>query len=331
MRGRCQAAIIPGRATPERAAVCSEIPAAAYPQTAGSPVRLIEPFGSGGGPDIVARAITAPLSERWGRQVDVENHPGGGSTAAPALVAKAPADGDTLLVNTSAHAYSAAVPENLPYDPLRDFVAVTPLTSQAYVFVAGRRSGISSLAELVAAAKAGPGAMKFGSTGVGTGTHLGTEELNLAAGIRAAHVPAGPHDSISDVVARVVRGAVDYAMSPISIAGPYVADGTLVALGVTSEGRSPALPDVATIAEAGLAGYDFSIWYGVWAPVGTPRKVVERLGGDISSAIARPDVHDRLVNHGMNPMSLTPEAFGRFVLDEKRWAAQIIDRSRTSA
>lgn len=195
--------------------------------------------------------------------------------------------------------------ENLPYDPLGDFVAVTPLTSQAYVFVAGRRSGVSGLAELVAVAQTRPGAVTFGSTGVGTGTHLGTEELNLAAGIRAAQVPAGPGDSISDVVAEVVSGAVDYAMSPISIAAPYLADGTLVALGVTSAERSPALPDVGTVAEAGVADYDFSIWYGVWAPVGTPRKIVERLAGDINSVIAQPDVHDRLVNHGMNPMNMT--------------------------
>lgn len=142
-------------------------------------VRLIEPFGAGGGPDLVARALAGPLSERRRRPVDVENHPGGGSRAAPALVAKAPADGNTLLVSTSAHAYSLAAARDLPYDPLRDFIAVTPLTSQAYVLVAGQHAAVRSLGELVAAARARPRAMRFGSTGVGTGTHLGTEELNL--------------------------------------------------------------------------------------------------------------------------------------------------------
>jgi len=132
-------------------------------------VLLIEPFGAGGGPDLVARALAGSLSERRRRPVDVENHPGGGSTAAPALVAKAPADGNTLLVSTSAHAYSAAVAHDLPYDPLRDFVAVTPLTRQAYVLVAGRHAAVSRLRELVAAAKARPSVMRFGSTGVGTG------------------------------------------------------------------------------------------------------------------------------------------------------------------
>jgi tripartite-type tricarboxylate transporter receptor subunit TctC len=141
--------------------------------------------------------------------VDVENHPGRGSTAAPKLVANAPGDGDVLLVNTSAHAYSAVAVRSLSYDPLRDFVAVAPLTSQGYVVVVGRHVGVSDLSQLVAAAEAKPGRMTFGSTGVGTATHLGTEELNLVVGIRAVHVPAGPTDAIADVVANVVRGAID--------------------------------------------------------------------------------------------------------------------------
>ena len=289
-------------------------------------MRLIEPFGAGGGPDLVARALARPLSERWGRPVDVENHPGGGSTAAPGLVAKAPADGNTLLVNTSAHAYSAAAAPDLPYDPLRDFVAVTPLTSQAYVLVTSQRTAARSLSELVAAARSSA-TLTFGSTGVGTGTHLGTEELNLAVGITAMHVPAGPDAAISDVVSNVVQGGIDYVMSPISIAAPHLANGKLLALGVTSAQRSPALPDVPTLAEAGAAGYDFPIWYGVWAPADTPPGIVERLADDITTAIAQPDVHDWLVHHGMQPMSMTPEAFARFVLNETQRAAHIIDAS----
>src|SRR5450755_211859 len=136
------------------------------------PVRLIEPFGAGGGPDVIARAISPKLSRLWGQPVTVENHPGDGSTAVPALVAKSPADGYTLLVNTSAQAYSAALVMNLPYDPLKDFIAVAPLTSQPYVLVSGKTSGITTVRDLVAAAKVNPGGLKFGSTGIGTGTHL---------------------------------------------------------------------------------------------------------------------------------------------------------------
>ena len=291
-------------------------------------IRLIEPFGFGGGPDVVARTLAGPLSRRWGRPVEVENHPGGGSTAAPALVAKAVADGATLLVSTSAHAYSAAVTRGLPYDPLGDFVAVTPLTSQAYVLVAGRTVGVSSLPELIAAAKGKPGAMTFGSTGEGTGTHIGTEELNLMAGIKAAHVPAGPGDSIAEVVAAVASGAIDYVMLPISMATPGIADGTLKALGVTTAKRSPALPRVPSIAEAGVAGYDFPIWYGVWAPAGTPNVVVERLAGDITKTVSEPAVHDWLVNHGMSPLSMTPREFTDLVRVEKLRAERIIQAVR---
>src|SRR5271155_3165801 len=153
------------------------------------PVRLIEPFGAGGGPDLTARALGQQLSESWGQPVIVENHPGAGSTAGPALVAKSPADGYTLLVSTSAQAYSAALLKNLPYDPLKDFIPVAPLTSQPYVIVASNRAGIANVRELVAAAKSKPDELKFGSTGIGTGTHLGLEEFNLAAGIKAVHVP----------------------------------------------------------------------------------------------------------------------------------------------
>src|SRR6266567_8251111 len=133
-------------------------------------VRVIEPFGAGGGPDLMARAVSPRLSELWGQPVTVENHPGAGSTAAPALVAKSPADGYTLLVNTSALVYSAALLKNLPYDPLKDFTPVAPLTSQPYVLVAGKSTGITTIGELIAAAKAKPGRLKFGSAGLGTAT-----------------------------------------------------------------------------------------------------------------------------------------------------------------
>jgi len=140
------------------------------------PVRMIEPFGAGGGPDLISRAVSPKLSELWGQPVTVENHPGAGSTTAPALVAKSPPDGYTLLVNTSAQAYSVAVVKNLPYDPLKDFIPVAPLTSQPYVLVAGKSSGITTVGELIALAKAKPGELKFGSTGTGTGTNLGLEK-----------------------------------------------------------------------------------------------------------------------------------------------------------
>ena len=153
-------------------------------------VRMIEPFGPGSGPEVIATAVSRRLAELWGQPVTVENHPGAGSTAAPAMVAKSPADGYTLLVHTNAHAYSAAVVTDLPYDPVADFVPVAALTTQSYVLVSGEATAVTTVRALIAAAKAGPGELRFGSTGVGTATHLGIEKFNLAAGINAIHVPA---------------------------------------------------------------------------------------------------------------------------------------------
>jgi tripartite-type tricarboxylate transporter receptor subunit TctC len=287
------------------------------------PVRIIEPFGAGGGPDVIARAISPKLSELWGQPVTVENHPGKGSTEAPALAAASRPDGHTLLVNTSAQAYSAALVKNLPYDPLKDFIPVAPLTCQPYVLVAGKASGITSVGELIAAAKAKPGELKFGTTGVGTGTHLGIEKFNMEAGIKAAHMPAQPGDAIADVIANTIAGRTTYMMAPIQLALMDIRAGNLRALGVTTKKRSSLLPDVPTIAEAGVAGFDYPIWYGVWVPAGTPAGVVNKLAKDIARALANPDLRDWLVRHGGDPMSMTQPEFARFVVSESEKAARI--------
>ena len=288
-------------------------------------VRVIEPFGAGGGPDLMARAVCPRLSELWGQPVTVENHPGAGSTAAPALVAKSPADGYTLLVNTSAQAYSAALLKNLPYDPLKDFIPVAPLTSQPYVLVAGKLAGISTVGELVAAAKAKPAKLKFGSTGLGTGTHLGVEKFNLEAGIKAIHVPARQGDAIADTIANTVAGRTDYLLAPIPLALADIRAGRLRALGVSTKKRSYLLPEVPTIAEAGVAGFDYPIWYGVWVPAGTPAAVVDKLAKDIAGVLAAPDVRAALAKHGADPMSMTQPDFAHFVLSGSKTAARIIE------
>ena len=288
------------------------------------PVRIIEPFGAGGGPDLIARAISPKLSELWGQPVTVENHPGAGSTAAPALVAKSPADGYTLLINTSAQAYSAALLKNLPYDPLKDFIPVAPLTSQPYVLVAGKSSGIATLSELIAAARAKPGELKFGSTGVGTGTHLGLEKFNLESGIKAVHIPARAGDAIADVIANTVAGDATYMLAPIQLALADIRAGRLRPLGVTTTNRSNLLPEVPTIAEAGVPGFDYPIWYGVWVPAGTPAGVVDKLAKDIARVLAAPELRVWLEEHGAARMSMTQPEFARFVLKEAESAERII-------
>jgi tripartite-type tricarboxylate transporter receptor subunit TctC len=300
------------------------------PERTGFPagsVRLVEPFGAGGGPDLLARKLAAWLSAIWGRPVVVENVPGDGSTAAPALVAESPADGHTVLINTSAHAYIGAVSHDLPYRPLEDFSPVAPLTEQAYVFVTGRDSGIGTLHDLVAAAAARPGELTFGSTGAGTGSHLGAVLLNLEAGVSAVHVPPAPGDSIVEVAAQVARGDTDYLLSPISIARPHLEAGTLVALGVSTARRSPWLPEVPTVAEKGIDGFDFPIWYGAWVRAGTSADIVRALGNDLCDAMASAELGGWCTRHGAEPMRIATAEFARFVTDEAHRAAVIIQRA----
>lgn len=288
------------------------------------PVCMVEPFGVGGGPDVLGRTLGPKLAELWGQPVTVENHPGAGSTAGPALVAKSPADGYTLLVNTSAQAYSAALLKNLPYDPLKDFIPVAALTSQPYVLVTGKSSGITTVGELVAAAKAKPGKLRFGSSGIGTGTHLGAEKFNLEAGIKPVHVPAQAGDAIADTIANTVAGRNDYQLAPIQLALVDIRAGRLRALGVTIKKRSPLLPEVPAIAEAGVSRFDWPIWHGVWVPAGTPAGVVDKLAKDITRTLATPDMRDWLAKHGADPMIMTQPEFARFVLSESERAARII-------
>jgi tripartite-type tricarboxylate transporter receptor subunit TctC len=289
------------------------------------PVRVIEPFGAGGGPDRLARSLAAELSELWGQSVTVENVPGQGATAGPAKVAKSLHDGYTLLVNTSAQAYSAAFSKGLPYDPLKDFIPLAALSSQPYVLIAGKAAGITTVGELIAAAKSKPGQLTFGSTGVGTGTHLGAEKFNLAAGIKTIHVPAGRNDAIADVVARTIAGDTTYMFAPIELTLPQIREGTLRALGVSSARRSSLLPDVPTIAETGVSGFDFPIWYGIWAPAGTPPEVVDKLAKDIARVLAGQNLRDWIAKHGGEPMNMTRAEFARFVVSESESAAQIKD------
>jgi tripartite-type tricarboxylate transporter receptor subunit TctC len=288
------------------------------------PVRIIEPFGAGGGPDLLARALAPKLSELWGQSVTVENIPGAGATAGPAQVAKSPADGYTLLINTSAQAYSAALLKDLRYDPLKDFIPIIPLTRQAYVLVTGKATGVATVGGLIAAAKAKPGELKFGSTGIGTGTHVGVEKFNQAAGIKALHMPPSSNDSNADTIANAIAARFTYYLVAISLALPHIRDGALVALGVSTARRSTLLPEVPTIAEASVAGFDFPIWYGIWVPAGTPTGVVDKLANAIGRVLAGPDLREWIAKHGGEPMSMMQPEFVRFVKSESEGAARLM-------
>jgi tripartite-type tricarboxylate transporter receptor subunit TctC len=282
---------------------------------------VIVPFTAGSGVDIVARMVSQKLAEFWGQPVAVENHIGVGGTVGASVVAKSPPDGYTLLVNSTAHAVNAALYSKLPYDPAKDFVDVSPLVAQPYVLIAGTSAGVKTVSDLIAAAKAKPGQLKFGSAGTGSGTHMVAEKFRLAAGIDGVHLPnKGGPEANADAIA----GRVTYWFPPIALALSHVREHKLLALGVSSARRSNLLPDVPTIAETGLAGFEDTIWYGVWAPATTPVEVVSQLSTGVARALAMPDMRDRLTKMGAEPMSMTPTEFARFVRSEIDGAVRVV-------
>ena len=285
------------------------------------PVHVIVPFTPGSATDILARTFGQKLSEIWSQSVIVDNRPGAGGTIGAAVVAKAPPDGYTLLVHSAAQAYNPSIYPSLPYDTVKDFVAIAPLAGQPNVLVVAPSTGIRTVAGLIAQAKQKPGQLNFGSAGTGSGTHINGEKFKLAAGIDVVHIPyKGTPEALTDTMA----GRVTYFFSPISAALPLVRDGKLRALAVSTAKRSSALPNVPTIAEAGLPGFDYSLWVGMFAPAGTPPAVVDRIAHDLHTAAQAPDVKERLASLGAEPMPMTPPEFKQFVESEIVEAAKVI-------
>jgi len=274
------------------------------------PVKLVVPFTAGSATDILARTVGQKLTEVWGQSVIVDNHPGAGGTIGTAIVAKSPPDGYTLLVNSAAHAYNPWIYPNLPFDTVKDFVAVAPLAGQPNVLVVAPSTGYKTVADLIAAAKAKPGALNVGSAGTGSGTHINAEKFRLAAGIDVVHIPyKGTPEALTDTM----TGRITYFFSPISAALPNIREGKLVALGVSTAKRSSVLPNVPTLAESGLPGFDYNLWVGLFAPAGTPAEVVDKIARDVGRALATPDVKERLTALGAEAMPMTPVEFTKFV------------------
>jgi tripartite-type tricarboxylate transporter receptor subunit TctC len=284
--------------------------AQSYP---GKPVRVIISFTPASATDIVGRLVSARLAEYWGQPVVPENRAGAGGSIGSAVVAKAPADGYTLLINSNAHSVNPAIYANLPYDTVKDFTDIVPLSMAPNVLVVNAGSQHKSLMDLVSLAKSKPGAINFGHAGVGSGTHLNTEKLIAAADIKVTQVP---FKGTPEVVQAIFSGSVDCYWVPISAGISHVKNGKLRALAVSSAKRSPALPEVPTTGEAGVQGADAPLWFGVWGPAGMPAEVVRKINGDVRKALAEPAVKQRLANLGNDPMDMSPEEFARFVRSE---------------
>jgi tripartite-type tricarboxylate transporter receptor subunit TctC len=300
------------------AASASQAFAQGYPN---KPVHVIISFPAGTATDIVGRVVTQKLADLWGQPVVAENRAGAGGSIGTAAVAKAAPDGYTLLIDSNAHVVTPAIYAKLPYDTLKDFVDISPLAGQPNVLVVTPSSSVKSLADFLAEARARPGQVNFASAGIGSGTHLNLEKFKLVTGINVVHVP---YKGTPEVVSDLMAGRVNYYFAPIAPAIPLIRDGRLRALAVTSAKRSSELPDVPTVAEAGVPGFEFTLWFGLWGPTGMPADIVDKISKDVNRALASPDVRERLAKLGSEAMIMTPGEFSQFVRRELDDYARII-------
>jgi tripartite-type tricarboxylate transporter receptor subunit TctC len=277
------------------------------------PIRAIIPVGAGSTTDIIPRIVFEQLSTQLGHRIVVENRPGAGTTIGAASVAKADPDGYTWLVNSNAQTIAPALYSNLTYDAAKDFAAVVPLGVSANVLVVSPSKGFKTIGDLVAAAKARPGALNFSSVGVGTATHLSAERFRLSAGIEIVHVPfRGGAEAMSEVIA----GRIDFFFGPVGIVLPHVREGTLVALVVNGAKRAGVLPDVPTTLEAGFSDAEYPSWFGLFLPAKTPRDIVEKLHDEAFKALQTPKTLEKLSGLGVDGMPMAPAAFDAYVAKE---------------
>ncbi len=278
-----------------------------YPTKA---IRIIVPLTPGSGADIAGRLIAARMSEHWKQPVLVENRPGAGGQIGTSAVVKSEPDGHTLLVQSSSHSANPAIYKSLPYDPQRDLADVAILGKTPYVMVSAQ---YKAMKELLDDAKKKPGQLAFASAGVGTSTHLAAEYLVGLAGVRMIHVPyKGSAEAIQDVLA----SRVQFYMAPVNVAVGQVKEGKLHPLGVSTKHRAASLPDVPTLASQGLPDYDVTLWFGMWAPSGTPLPVVQKLNATVNAIVLEPAVKEQFAKLGIDPAPMKPDEFARFVRSE---------------
>lgn len=293
-----------------------KVDAQAYPSR---PVRLMVPFPAGGGSDTMGRVVGAKLGERLGQQFVVENRPGAGGSIGADLVAKAAPDGYTLLLgSTSEVVQYPNVNPKIPYNPQRDFAPISLVGNVPLVLVVHPSLPVKSVKDVIALARSRPGEINFSSAGNGSTTHLAVELLVLTTGIKMTHVPyKGSPPAVTDLVA----GQVQVGIPTMPAVLPFVKAGRLRALGVSTAKRAPVLPDVPTLQEAGVKGYDNALWTGILAPAGTPASALSRLHGEIVKVVQLPDVKDALAKQGAEPTSSTPEQFAAYIASElAKWA-----------
>ena len=282
------------------------------------PVRLIVPFPPGGAVDTIARILSTRYSERLGQTVVVDNRGGANAIIGSEIAARAAPDGHTLLIVPAGHAITPSVSKKLPYDTIRDFAAVGLVGNSAYVLVINPRLPAKSIGEYIALAKAKPGQMNYALTGHGNATHLAGELFNVLTGVNIVGINyKGGGPALTDVIS----GQVQAFFSGVSSGHAHIKGGRIRALGVTTATRSSGLPDVPTIAEAGVPGYEVDAWYGLLAPAATPPAIIARLNADLATTVANAEMKERLQTAGIDARATTPPEFHqRIVRDIQRWA-----------
>ena len=289
------------------------------------PIRLVVPFPAGGTTDILARAVGQKLTEAWGQPVVVDNRPGAGGNIGAELVAKAAPDGYTLLMGTvGTHAINASLYAKMPYDHIKDFAPVILVAGVPNVLVVNPAVPVNSVQELIAYAKANPGRLNFASSGSGTSIHLSGELFKVMAGVQMTHIPyKGSAPALQDLIG----GQVQLMFDNLPSALPQIKGGKLRALAVTSAARAAALPDVPTVAEAGLPGFEASSWFGVLAPAGTPVAIIARLNAEIAKWLASPEAREKLASQGANAAGGSPEDFAKHIAAETAKWQKVVKES----
>jgi tripartite-type tricarboxylate transporter receptor subunit TctC len=299
--------------------------AQAYPTKS---VRIVVPYAPGGNTDFTARVIATKLTDVLGQQVVVENRPGGGTNIGSDLVAKAPADGYTLLMGGASNAINMSLYQKLPYDTLRDFAPVILCVKGANVLSVHPSLPAKNVKELIALAKAQPGKLNYASSGLGSSNQMAGELFKLMAGVNIVHVP---YKGNSPALTDTIGGQVEMIFSGVPSLLPHIQSGRLRAIAIGSLKRFPAIPKVPTIDESGLKGYEATTWFGLMAPIKTPREIVTRLNAEVGRIQASTEVRERFINEGIDPIGGTTEQFGAFIREEISKYAKVVKAASLKA
>lgn len=286
------------------------------------PLRMLVPFSAGSQTDILARWVGERMSEHWSQQVVVDNRPSAGGTVASEYVLGANPDGHTLMMVSTGHAGNATLYSKLSYDTVKDFAGISQVASVPNILVVAPALGVKSVKELIALAKSKPGQFNFSSAGIGSGTQINGEMFKLAAGMEATHVA---YKGAPEALTNVIAGSVQFNFSPVLVAAAQIRAGRVLALAVSTAARSPMFPDVPTVAEAGIPGFDYDQWYGLLASARTPRPLINAINKEVIRILNLPEMKERMLSQGATPKPTPPAEFDAFIRSEvKKFAAVII-------